>query len=164
MLDVGNTQLLASVCGHATLQLVEEVRPRARVRHFPGDRFFLQASKSEELEMRQFGCNGFCDPRCRPPVSIASATLGRHWLCLRIGRLRSTAVGCLRSHSSVGDIAEGDREKIILAHQWQPRCREQERSGSTRLRSASAVRITSWWRPHRVARGPMVEVQVQRRW
>ena len=183
MLDVGDTQLLASLCGHAALQLVEEVRPRAFVRHFPRVRFFVQASKSEGLETRQFGCNGSCDPRCRPPVRSANATIGRHWLCLRIGRLRSTAVGCLRRHSSIGrhwlclricrlrSTAVGAkqclarlREKIILAHQGQPRCREQRRSGSTRLRNTSAVSITSWWRPHRVARGPMVEVPVQRRW
>ena len=178
MLDVGDTQLLASLCCHAALQLVEEVRPRAFVRHFPRVRFFVQASKSEGLETRQFGCNGSCDPRCRPPVRIASATIGKHWLCPRIGRLRSTAVGCLRRHSSFGrhwlcprigrlrstavsakKCLARLRENIILAHQGQPRCRDQ----STRLSSASAVSISSWWRPF-VAEGRQQRLATSTSW
>ena len=50
MLDVGDTQILASLCGHAALQLVEEVRPRARVRLFPGGPLFTAS-----FEIRRAG-------------------------------------------------------------------------------------------------------------
>ena len=74
------------VCAtNAALQLVHEVRQRARVRDCPGVHFFLRAPKAEVRETAQFGSSGFCDPRRRPPVGIPSPTPRRHWQQARLG-------------------------------------------------------------------------------
>ncbi len=96
MLDVGETQLLASLCRHAAPKLADDVRPRASVRDFAGFCIPPQVLKLEGLETVEFSTNGRRDPLGRiqlrnkdGSVRVAAMDDRGH---IPSGRLRSTAV------------------------------------------------------------------------